>query len=286
MNIFTNPSWVHKFKFTYKNFSEIPQSEFYNINKQLDNIQSNEPLVSIIISAWNEEINILSCVASLAKTETDLPIEIIVINNNSSDRTQDTIDQLHVVRLFQPIQGCGPARQLGQETAKGKYVLLADADCLYPKSWVSEMTKELQRPGTVCVYGRYSFLSENEFPRWKLFALEKMKDIISEVRHIKRPYLNAYGISMGYVKEYGLKVGYVMYKIWGDDGRLCFDLMQYGKVRQVKSFRARPWTGPRTLQRDGSFSQALKARVWKEVSRFSSMFTPHPPHDTKTSVND
>jgi glycosyltransferase involved in cell wall biosynthesis len=284
--MFSNPDWLQQFKFPYKSFDEIPQSEFHDINKQLDTIQSDNPLVSIIISAWNEETNILACIASLSRTETDLPIEIIVVNNNSADRTQDTISRLHVVRLFQPIQGCGPARQLGQETAKGKYVLLADADCLYPKSWVNEMMKELQKPGTVCVYGRYSFISEDGFPRWKLLALEKMKDIIAEVRHINRPYLNAYGISMGYLKEYGLKVGYVMYKIWGDDGRLCFDLMKYGKVRQVKSFRARPWTGPRTLQRDGSFSQALRARIWKEVSRFSSMFTTHPPHDTKTSVND
>src|SRR5690606_12626695 len=146
--------------------------------------------------------------------------------------------RLHVRKLFQEIQGCGPARQLGQENAKGKYILLADADCLYPDCWLNEMMKVLTQPGVVCVYGRYSFISEERYPRWKLYSLEKMKDIIAEIRHLKRPYLNAYGISMGYVKEYGLKVGYVMYKIWGDDGRLCFDLMSYGKVKQVRSNKA------------------------------------------------
>lgn len=286
MYLIRDPFWLEELRCLYKKLDEIPRLAFDKINEDLNEIQSNSPTVSIIISAWNEETNILACIASLAKTETDISLEIIVVNNNSSDGTQDIIDRLHVTKLFQPIQGCGPARQLGQETAKGKYVLLADADCLYPKDWVSEMMKELQKPGTVCVYGRYSFISEEGFPRWKLFALEKMKDIIAELRHLKRPYLNAYGISMGYVREYGLKVGYVMYKVWGDDGRLCFDLMKYGKVRQVKSSKARPWTGPRTLQRDGSFSQALKARILKEISRFSSIFTPHPPHDTKTSGND
>lgn len=286
MYLAQNPSWLEEFQFSYESFNDIPKSEFNKINKRLDKIQSDSPVISIIISAWNEETNILSCIASLASTETEFPIEIIVVNNNSTDKTQCTIDQFHVTKLFQPIQGCGPARQLGQETARGKYILLADADCLYPKEWVSEMMKELTKPGTVCVYGRYSFISEEGFPRWKLFALEKMKDVIAEVRHFKRPYLNAYGISMGYVKEYGLKVGYVMYKIWGDDGRLCFDLMKYGKVRQVKASKARPWTGPRTLQRDGNFSQALRARLLKEIKRFSSMFTPLPPHDTKTSGND
>ena len=286
MHLSQNPSWLKEFQFSYERFEDISQSEFVKINKRLDNIQSDFPVVSIIISAWNEETNILACIASLSNTKAEFPIEIIVVNNNSTDKTQDVIDQFHLIKLFQPVQGCGPARQLGQETAKGKYVLLADADCLYPKEWVSEMMKELKKPGTVCVYGRYSFISEEGFPRWKLFALEKMKDVIAEARHFNRPYLNAYGISMGYVREYGLKVGYVMYKIWGDDGRLCFDLMKYGKIRQVKSSKARPWTGPRTLQRDGSFTQALKTRILKEVRRFSSMFTSLPPHDTKTSGND
>ncbi|KIO74803.1 glycosyl transferase, partial [Pedobacter lusitanus] len=46
--------------------------------------------------AWNEEINILRCVASLSKMKTAIPFEIIVVNNNSQDKTQETIDQLHV----------------------------------------------------------------------------------------------------------------------------------------------------------------------------------------------
>src|SRR5690606_38122380 len=138
----------------------------------------------------------------------------------------------------------------------------------------------------VCVYGRYSFIEDTDYPRWKLFLLEKLKDVIAEVRHFKRPYLNAYGISMGYIKELGLKVGYVNYKIWGDDGRLCFDLMNYGIVKQVKSESARVWTDPRTLQRDGSLKKALYNRIKKEIGRFSTLFIPHPPHDTKTSKND
>lgn len=286
MNIFRNPDWIKPYQNDYSKFEDIPKRVFDDINDRLDALKSNEPLVSILIAAWNEEVNVLNCVASLSNTKTTIPFEIIVINNNSTDNTQKTLDQLHVHCLFQPIQGCGPARQLGQENAKGKYILLADADCIYPPCWLEKMLSVLQRPGVVCVYGRYSFIAEQGYPRWKLFLLEKMKDIIAEVRHFKRPYLNAYGISMGYVKELGLKVGYVMYKIWGDDGRLCFDLMQFGKVKQVKANAARPWTSPRTLQRDGSFGKALISRVKKEIKRIFTMFKPHPPHNTKTSKNE
>lgn len=286
MYIFNIPNWISTHRYQFENFEKIPDNIFSSINEKLDRVQSKSPMVSILIAAWNEEVNILNCISSLANSKADFPFEIIVINNNSTDRTEDTLNKLHVKRLFQPIQGCGPARQLGQETALGEYILLADADCIYPENWINRMMNKLTKDGVVCVYGRYSFIPEARYPRWKLFLLEKLKDVIAELRHYKRPYLNAYGISMGYIKKYGLKVGYVTYKIWGDDGRLCFDLMQFGKVRQVKNEDARPWTSPRTLDRDGSFGKALKSRIIKEISRFRSMFTTHPPHDTKTSKNE
>lgn len=286
MHLFNNPRWLAPLEHSYRCYEEIPDEVFDRINQGLSRLTSQQPLASVIVAAWNEEVNILRCVASLSRMKTSIPFEVIVVNNNSTDKTQQTLDRLHVSSYFQGIQGWGPARQMGLEKARGKYVLLADADCLYPEGWMDEMVQALQQPDVVCVYGRYSFISEPGFPRWKLFLLEKMKDGIAELRHYKRPYLNAFGMSMGYIREYGLKVGYVMHKIKGEDGRMCFDLMKFGKVKQVKSPKARVWTGPRALQRDGSFGKALSNRIMRETKRFSSMFRPLPAHDTKTSAND
>lgn len=286
MYVFKNPEWINLSRFHYKYFEEIPKCVFNLINEKLDRIQSERPLVSIVITAWNEEINILNCISSLSNLNTKIPFEIIVVNNNSTDNTQRTLDSLHIRSFFQRIQGCGPARQLGQEQAKGKYILLGDADCIYPHCWLDTMLKNLQKQDVVCVYGRYSFIGEFDYPRWKLFILEKLKDVIAELRHIKRPYLNAFGISMGYIKEFGLEVGYINNNIRGNDGRLCFDLMSYGKIKQVKSNAARPWTSPRTLQNEGSFTKALYARIKIEVGRVFTMFKSHPPHNTKISKNE
>jgi glycosyltransferase involved in cell wall biosynthesis len=286
MKIFTNPLWLQQFQYPYQTFEEIPQSVFDSINEGLDRLQSKEPLVSIIISAWNEEVNILRCVASLSKMETQIPLEIIVVNNNSKDRTQDTINKLHVKGLFEVTQGCGPARQLGQENALGKYILLADADCFYPSCWVDKMVKRLEQPGISCVYGRYSFISEPGYPRWKLVMLEKMKDAIAEFRQLNRPYFNAYGISMGYVREYGLKVGFIRHNFWGDDGQLCLGLMEYGKIKQVRSNSARAWTGPRTLQRSGNFGDAIKLRLVKEAKRFIGNFNPTRPERKPIEIKE
>jgi len=283
MRLFTNPAWIKEFEYPYKNLSQVPQQVFDNINIQLDKIQSDAPLVSIVITAWNEEVDILRTVGSLSKTKTSVPIEIIVVNNNSTDRTQETLDKLHIRNFFQPKQGWGPGRQMGMENAKGKYILLADSDCIYPSCWVDNLLKTLQKPGVVSVYGRYSFISEPGYARWKLSLLEFMKDAIAEVRHVKRPFLNSYGMSMGFIRELGMKEKFYNNNTRGEDGRMCYDLMKYGTVKQVRSSKSRVWTGPRTLKKEGTFFQAFKTRIKKEVKRFSEYFHTrmryHAPKD-------
>ncbi|MFC3196165.1 glycosyltransferase family 2 protein [Parapedobacter deserti] len=279
------PNWVNACNHKFGSYREIPGEVFAQINGRLKRLQSDAPLVSVVIAAWNEEVNILNCIDSLSRMETVLPLEIIVINNNSTDHTDLTLKRLDVGTFLQPIQGPGPARELGQQQSRGKYILLADADCLYPPTWVDDMIGVLKKPKVVCAYGRYSFLPDEKYPRWKLYLLEKMKDMVAELRHFKRPYLNAYGMSMGYIAANGRAIGFVDHNIRGEDGRMCFDLMKFGKIKQMKANRSRVWTAPRTLQSEGSFAKVLFNRIRKEIKRLFSLFRPLPEHDTKTSEN-
>ncbi|WP_134087722.1 glycosyltransferase family 2 protein [Olivibacter sp. XZL3] len=280
------PKWIKQYDFSFNKFEEIPPSLFASINKKLDRLQASPPLVSIVITAWNEETNLVKTIASMADFATEVPLEIIVVDNNSTDRTADTLAALHVKHYFQPIQGWGPGRQMGLDHAQGKYLLSADADVLYPKKWVDDMLHLLEEPNVVAVYGRYSFIPEKGYPRWKLYLYERLKDTIASFRHLKRPHLNAYGMSFGYVTAHAKKIGYVMEKIRGEDGRLCFDLMQYGEVKQLKKERSRVWTKPRTLKQDGSLWQATRLRIKKEANRFITLMRKQELHDTKTSKND
>lgn len=286
-NFFSNPAWIERYNYPYKTHDEIPQSVFDEINERLDKVISQEPLVTVAISAWNEEADILKTVSSIASSKTQYPFEIIVVNNNSTDKTQQTLDKLHIRSCFQPIQGWGPGRQMGMENAKGKYILTGDSDCIYADCWVEKMTTALLTEGTISAYGRYSFISEKGFARWQLTILEIFKDLIAEVRHVKRPFLNSYGMSMGYVREYGLKEGFYMNKTHGEDGRMAYDLMKYGKIRQVRSYDNRVWTGVRTLKKSGTFSQVLFKRIKKELGRFSIYFnTKMKYHPSKSQQQD
>src|SRR5690606_10259375 len=139
-SVFNAPRWIEQYEFPFTNYETIPAHLFQEVNQKLvKKCQSAAPLVSVVIAAWNEEANLLKTIASLADMDTQIPFEIIVVNNNSTDRTQDVLDRLALKSLFQPIQGCGAARQMGLEAAAGEYILLADADCIYPNNWLSEM---------------------------------------------------------------------------------------------------------------------------------------------------
>jgi hypothetical protein len=285
MNLFGNPGWIDQELLKVPSLDLISEGMFNAIRQRIASVVSTDPVVSVVIAAWNEEVNIVKCLDSLSKNVTDLTFEIIVVNNNSTDRTQEVLDKLGVTSYIQPTQGVGPSRELGQQKARGKYILSADADCIYPPRWIDIMTRPLTKAGNVFVYGRFSYIGDETHPRWKLFLFEKVRDLMSELRHLKRPYLNAYGISLGYIKELGLREGHLDKNIRGFDGRLCFDLMKYGKVVAIRSSSARAWTGTRALERDGSFKDAVVKRVLREIARLDDYFTRPAAHDTKKSQN-
>jgi glycosyltransferase involved in cell wall biosynthesis len=285
MSLFKNPRWIDQELLKKTALSDIPVQRIEEVGSRLKSMVSNQPLVSVIIAAWNEEVNIIKCLDSLSKNKTDIPFEIVVINNNSTDRTQEVLDKIGVTSYLQPTQGVGPSRELGQQKAKGKYILSADADCIYPERWIDIMTKTLMKEGNVFVYGRFSYLSDQKHPRYQLYFFEKLRDMMSELRHIKRPYLNTYGISLGYIRELGIKEGHLDKNMRGFDGRLCFDIMKHGKVAVIRSAAAKAWTGTRALERDGSFWDAVVKRVLREFARLDDYFTRPKAHDTKHSPN-
>lgn len=280
-----NPSWINAQLFNQTNPANFAEALFSEVNERLSRFQAEPPLVSVVIAAYNEEATILRCIDSISRSNSKYPFEIVLVDNNSKDRTAEVAQKLKINYVFEGTQGCGFARQTGQEKAKGKYILTADADTLYPPDWINELMRQLQKPGVVCVFGRYSFLGDEKTPRWKLTLYETLSDVLALIKSVKRPFLSVYGMSMGYVREAGLKVGYVQANIRGEDGRLAFDLMKFGKIKPVMSNKSRVWTITRTISQDGSLSNAVKVRLVRALSTFDSFLTKAPDHDTKKSEN-
>lgn len=102
--------------------------------------QSGEsPRLSIVIPAYNEEARLGGSLQQVADfvARQDYPIEVVVVDNNSSDRTQaiarEFAAELPYFRvLFEGTQGKGAAVRTGMLAARGAYRFICDADLSMP----------------------------------------------------------------------------------------------------------------------------------------------------------
>ncbi len=98
----------------------------------------NEFSVSIIVPVYNAEEYISDCLDSLVG-QTVKPLEIIVVDNGSTDNTCSIIreyDQIHLI--IETRSGVSWARNRGAKSAKGKILAFLDSDCIANNDWLEK----------------------------------------------------------------------------------------------------------------------------------------------------
>lgn len=121
--------------------------------KKVDN-----DLVSIVILNYNGEDILSSCVASVVDN-TDVPFEIILVDNNSTDNSRNQIVQMESLQkeiksdYFRRIKtvllneniGFAAGNNKGFEVATGKYICILNNDIVVPEGWLSPMVSFLKK---------------------------------------------------------------------------------------------------------------------------------------------
>ncbi len=109
--------------------------------------------VSVIITTKNEERNIARCLESVQnQLPGDYDLEIIVVDNASTDRTQEIALQ-YTSKVFNWGPERSAQRNFGVQKAKGDYVLYLDADMILDEGVVSSCVRRVQEnPGLVALY--------------------------------------------------------------------------------------------------------------------------------------
>ena len=253
--------WYDKYLSIYgKPFSEVPQNIVDGIRERLASLQSAEPLVSVVVIAYNEERRLAACLWSLSELKTKYPIEIIGVNNNSKDRTEDVYKSLGLPYYNETRQSPGYARQCGLEHAKGKYHFFIDADTFYPSCYVDLMMRKLEKPDVSCVGTFWSYYPDEKHSAFGLFVFELIRDTFLWVQHFKRPELNIRGMTFAFRADYAKQVIIRTDIRRGEDGSLALELKKFGKITFLYNRKARPVTGYGTLN-EGSLLQSLWHRV-------------------------
>ncbi len=240
--------WYDKYLSIYgSSLDEIPCPILDEIKSNLAKRQSANPLISVVIIAHNEERRLASCLWSLSDFQTAYPIEIIGVNNNSNDRTEELYQRLGVPYYNELRKSPGFARQCGLEHAKGKYYFCIDADTFYPSQYVSLMMEKLQKPKVSCVSSLWSFFPDRNHSKFGLFLFEMIRDMFLYVQHFKRPELCVRGMVFAFNSDYARQVKFRTDIRRGEDGSLALSLKPYGKIAFLYNRKARPVTGYGTI---------------------------------------
>lgn len=125
---------------------------------------NNQPLVSVIIAVHNGEHTIAETIQSVLN-QTISDIELIIINDGSTDNTLDIIHNFQDSRIsVHSISNSGPsvARNKGIEVARCKYLSFIDADDLWINNKLEKQLDIIQQlPEVEIVYCWTMFIDEN-----------------------------------------------------------------------------------------------------------------------------
>ena len=107
----------------------------------------NNPKISVIIPVYNGEKTLRKCLKSILN-QTYNNYEVIIIDNNSTDKSKDIIKGFQskskkITYVFEAHRGRGSARNAGIIKAKGEIIVMTDSDCIVPNNWIQELTNPI-----------------------------------------------------------------------------------------------------------------------------------------------
>lgn len=109
--------------------------------------------ISVVIPCYNEEDAIEQVIRSLPGCVD----EVVVVDNNSTDRTAELAEALGAKVVFEKRKGYGAAYKAGLPAVSGDVTITMDGDCTYPSEQIPELVDHLMDAGL-------DFVSAARFP--------------------------------------------------------------------------------------------------------------------------
>jgi len=161
--------------------------------------------LSIIITAYNYEKYIEECLESCLQQTTNYSFEVIVIDDGSTDSTQDILnlykENLRIKILSINNSGIEKASNIGFFTSQGEYVVRLDADDKLLPNFVEHLlTSAKKQPDFDFYYADYCIIDENgsrleyiKLPDFSLDEVIKRGDFLATGTVIRRQILMSFG---------------------------------------------------------------------------------------------
>lgn len=127
---------------------------------------SSEPEVSVIIPTYNRAALLRDAVTSVLGQDTQIPFEIIVVDNNSKDDTASVVRELmdqhpgRINYIVETEQGNAHARNRGVKTARAPIIAFLDDDVTVDSNWLTSLKTALDARADL------AFVGGKVLPQW------------------------------------------------------------------------------------------------------------------------
>lgn len=148
---------------------------------------NKRPKLSVVVIAFNNEMYIEEALESLYEQTFD-DFEVVVVNDFSTDRTGELIDQFilgkhnfKAIHLSENSGGCSKPRNTGIENSTGEYVMFLDGDDWYTVSACEKMVEAIERTQSDFVAGQA--IRTNNYEIWyhkQIYSRERINISIKE----------------------------------------------------------------------------------------------------------
>lgn len=218
------------------------KGDFYEENSaniRLHNLVST-PQAAVVIPAYNESTYLGRTLAGVnnALRQLNYPTRVIVVNNASTDCTEEIARGFGAIIVNEPTKGIGRARQAGLEAtpSTASVILTTDSDGVVPPDWITQHIQELQRKGVVCTFG--------EAKRCPDFAVRGLTNYLLMLYVLGANYMHAArrlmgvkitpGSNMAFTRAAGFEIGgYSIQLAAVEDYDLSTRLSRLGQVKFI-----------------------------------------------------
>ena len=160
--------------------------------------------VSVVIPTYNEEKYLPECLSSLVEQRTSLNYEIIVVDEKSKDSTQEVARDFGAKVVEIDEKGIAIGRQIGTKNAKGKVVVSASADAIYPSNWMETLTQPILEGKAHATFGPFLPKKEDGLIDY-VISKTFLPSLCHLLSYTKTPFCSADNIA--FEKDSFLKIG-------------------------------------------------------------------------------
>lgn len=195
--------------------------------------------LTIAIPAHNEEAKIADCITSIREQNLDFPYEIVVVNNASTDKTEEIVRSMNVTLINEPKKGLYYARSAALRHAQTEFMIYLDADTRLKPGWIMSILDYLKKhPDVVAVSTNFKYYDADWFQSLILTLLQWTVTPLTLffLRLIGKPDFligSAFAIRTEALKKAGgFDEGFIFY---GEDIATSYRIFSQGKVRYLQN---------------------------------------------------